>query len=339
MVATESRNLHIRSEDDAWNNLERLLTGDAHAPPEGMDLDGWPTLSVKVDDGTSVVTASLMNGLLEYQRALYRSYVIAKYDLDDLRKITEEEKADLEVRFRISAGSTGIDADLVPIIDAVSAVIRNKMEVWHLLVVSIAAGLLFTSAALFRVFMQNRRDIRLAEVASKEKKDYLDHLHYASQEDTNRLAMITDALRGSPAGAGLIEQSANANMALLDALAKTGKATYGRNVVVNGQDALELSKSRRRNAQDIELTGDYRVVLVDSTPADGFRVRLQDAATDEFISAIISDAGKYANDRDNLQKAEWSRGKLLVRCSIEGRILEGEFLDARIMSTELKHFI
>lgn len=65
--------------------------------------------------------------------------------------------------------------------------------------------------------------------------------------------------------------------------------------------------------------------------------RLQNVSTDELLSAVISDAGKYSSDRDNLQKVEWSRGKLLVKCDIEGRTLEGDLVDARIMATEVVH--
>ena len=68
-------NIVIRSEEDAYEVLRKARDGEL-GPYNSIVFDGWPTLNLylKGDKFHQSITPTVMKGLLEFQKGIYRSY-------------------------------------------------------------------------------------------------------------------------------------------------------------------------------------------------------------------------------------------------------------------------
>ncbi len=79
-----------------------------------ISFDGWPNFDVKIngDRYHSTMTSKLMQGFISYQEEVLRSYAEIRYGTSSLLRLTNEEKASLEIVFKIAQGSTEGDGNL-----------------------------------------------------------------------------------------------------------------------------------------------------------------------------------------------------------------------------------
>ena len=119
-MAVISPNFTISNENDAFTFLETLKSLDAEAINDvEVSFDGWPVLDIvlKGKDYNSTITPPIMVGLIEFQKALYRSFALAKYNSVNINKLTNAEKDELEIKVSVSQGSSIIGIDLQKILE------------------------------------------------------------------------------------------------------------------------------------------------------------------------------------------------------------------------------
>lgn len=99
----------IRSEADAYAVLEKAIK-DEIGPYASIKFEGWPTLHLyfKGHKFDQSITPTVMHGLLELQRGVYRSYASAKFG-NHSRRLTEAEKSDLEIKVDVKKGSSNFE--------------------------------------------------------------------------------------------------------------------------------------------------------------------------------------------------------------------------------------
>lgn len=88
----------IRSEEDAYEVLRRARDREL-GPYNRIIFDGWPTLNLYLQGEKfhQSITPTVMKGLLEFQKGIYRSYAAAKYD-HPAKRLSEKERDELEIR-------------------------------------------------------------------------------------------------------------------------------------------------------------------------------------------------------------------------------------------------
>ena len=99
----------IRSEEDAYQVLERAYRGKINNYAE-LKFDGWPTLNLhpKGKKFDQSITPTVMKGLIELQRGIYKSYASAGYG-NSSKRLTEIEKTELEIKVDVKKGSSSFD--------------------------------------------------------------------------------------------------------------------------------------------------------------------------------------------------------------------------------------
>lgn len=134
-------------------------------------FNGWPRFNVKIegDRYNGTMTPKLMAGLIEYQDQLLRAYAEIRHGSSSIGKLSAAEKADLEMVFAISKGSTDGEGPLDGVINRIiSALPMNKMSggnVTSLLIIMVLC------VAGYLVFTEwNQADLEKAKIASVERQ-------------------------------------------------------------------------------------------------------------------------------------------------------------------------
>lgn len=126
--------LTIRSEDDAIALLDQLNKGLTFDEPPNLVFEGWPVFTIRITgkdfDGT--VPTRIMPTLLELQKQVHRLYCQTRYDSDNIRKLTKEDRDKLELVVHHEISMSTIEKDKYDIL-AQSLEIAHKQGIQALL--------------------------------------------------------------------------------------------------------------------------------------------------------------------------------------------------------------
>lgn len=98
-----------------------------HLPTTLDGLNNFEPLHIKLIGSQfhGSLTSSVMKGLVELQEGINRSYCLAKYGSDDLRKLTDIEIKKLELVLTIEEGSTDIFGDITELINSLKELLKD----------------------------------------------------------------------------------------------------------------------------------------------------------------------------------------------------------------------
>lgn len=149
--------LSVRDCESFLDALERIESG---LEDISITFDGWPNFDVKISGEryNSTMTSKLMQGFISYQEEVLRSYAELKYGTSSLLRLTNEEKASLEIVFHIDQGSTEGDGSL----DGVANRLLDKIPFHKMTSRQIALCLALTigSVAGYFVFSEWQETVR-----------------------------------------------------------------------------------------------------------------------------------------------------------------------------------
>jgi hypothetical protein len=324
--------LVIKNENEAWEAIRQLLEGELQFKNlDGFDLKNWPKIKITVQQGESIITPSMMEGFLELQKAILRSHALLRYGAGDLRRLPDDDKDALQFEVKVTEGSSNYEIDLQALLEKIGLGLIDKMEPWHIVAVVIAMGVLYAGGSYLKTVLQHKLEKRRMEIQAQEKKDQLEHLQFTAQQETERQKLLADLVKRVPEVRAIESHAENAKNALLESVSTVPSAKID-GVAIDGETAAELMKSARRHSEEIRTSATYRVLRVDTTSPEGFRVRLQNIRTAQELTAIVPDAVRYEKQCDDIQEAEWSKGR--VKVTIEGIRRGDDISDAKIVATE-----
>jgi len=106
-------NITIRSEEDAWNHLNRAYYGEYEGRSIVFSFDGWPNFNLEVEGDRyhSTLPSSLLKSLSNYQALIGRLYSSVAYNKSG-KGLTDQDREDLELVFQIKDGCTHADANM-----------------------------------------------------------------------------------------------------------------------------------------------------------------------------------------------------------------------------------
>lgn len=333
-MAENSEPIVIVGEEEAWRLFAGLVVGREKVPSDArLEFRSWPNLNVTVDRGQAIITPSMMRGFIGLQDSIYRSHTLIRYNTNDLRKLSDDERSELEFDVRVSKGSSQYDADLWRVVEKIGLSAVDKMDPLHLTITVLGLGVLVAGGLSWKWYLQNRTEIRKAEVQSNKDKEFLQTLQFTSKEETARLKIFERAMRNSP----MLEEVSVIADEGKDALIRSMRdfdTTKVNNIEVPGGLADELMRSNRRSSEEKEIKGNFKVLRVDTTSPDGFRVRLENVVTGDQITARLRDALADEQQGKDLQRAEWS--KKPIYCEIIAHLVDDQVRSAVIGSTRLQ---
>lgn len=324
----------ISNEDDLLDLLSNIQNDQLSTEELDVKFENWPVFTMRLEgEGYhSTITPSLMKGFLEMQAAIYRSYAIARYNSPKITHLSAQEKKQLELQVKVLEGSSLFQVDFQQIIEKLSGDLVGKMESKHLMYLILGVAVIYGGHSTYNAHLEQRKEIRLAEVKSEEQRLALEQLRFSDEQETKRMEMLTDVIKESPRLKTIQQYHGDATTELLK---RSGSANVVeiQGVSLTGEDAIALTKNARKVSEEAYLDGSYRILGVDSSKPGVFKVKIRSLDTGEVFTTIASEKTLLDKHFDIIQDAEWKQQP--VRLHINARMAEGEIKSATITRAEV----
>ena len=188
--------LKITNEEDAWVLFSRLQKGDS-VELQDVEFVGWPQITIKVTSGDASISSEMMEAFLWYQDMIYRSAGLIIRGKGDLRNQSIIEKESLEIRVKVSKGSTIGEIDLTDIVKGIGSEAVGKMSSTEITFLLLAAGLLWTGQSIYKTYMNSKLKEKELEAKERERESYQTQQLEMSKEETNRAKLMASAMHKS----------------------------------------------------------------------------------------------------------------------------------------------
>lgn len=325
--------IKIDSEEEAWSILQQLLNGSLKV--ENVDdivFNDWlkNTVYIPNDRYESALSAYMMQGWVETQRALYRSYAIVANGVPDARTLTDGQREKLELIVTVRSGSSDQEAALSDIIKEVLVGAVDKMDPTTIAIVVVSLALIWAGQSVARTWISDRKEERIAETNNKSMIKALETIQTTVEGDREKSQLLQQVISQQPVLAELKKEAETSRSELI-------KHTSHVDAVINGvrltsTEAESLSKTVRKTSEEERKDGLYKILRVDTTVPDGFRVHIESVSDGETLQADVQEVMSSLNDRALIQAAEWS--KIPVQLQINARVKDGKVMDATILRAE-----
>jgi hypothetical protein len=216
---------------------------------DAISLGDWAKTIVYLPDKDihSSITPQYMEAFLEIQRYILQfSVLIATGSSTDVRYLSSDDRAKLQLNIRVSGGSAVFEADWSKKLNKWVNSMIGKMDGSQTLKLLLGVAILLSASWCFNAWLQASRDVKLEETRSKPLREALQTLQFTTKEETERFKAIMKMLEDSgvlgKAAANLVEKS---NSSLLKAASKTEQSVIN-GVPLNSSQANILRQSERK---------------------------------------------------------------------------------------------
>lgn len=313
--------IKITSEADAWKLLEQTLK---EGIPDGLFeivFDEWPVLEFKLqgEKFNSSLTVKVMEGFIDLQKNLNRTYAQIRYNKPSSRILTDVEREELEIVVRVDKGSSLFQVDLQGAAETIFKGAVAQMNGPEIVVAILGGALIWGGVTVAKAYFEHVR-----------QKKQIDTTSFLSEQETKRMQIFADAMQKHQS---LIPPYQRAEETFNKILKGASEADYfeiGGQVIP--QDVVQgLVQQTRTRSEEVQLNGIYRIQKVDSSKPEGFLIGVRSEESGLTFTAKLED--KWVHRRDAnltlLQQAEWGKEPVYLR--INGKELHGQISQAIIL--------
>ncbi|KAI5914591.1 hypothetical protein [Thauera sp. 2A1] len=307
----------ISSADQAWALLRSALDGDELPERIALVFDGWPRFHMKFSgrDWHGTVPTRVMAPLLDVQRDLYRAYANVCYGDSNLRRLRDEDRELLELVVKVNEGSSDYEAPLHEQLTELARKAIEKMDSRSLVITILGIAVVVGGVEIGKAWIAERQEAKKVEQTIE-----------LSKQETERLKVFSEAVKQQPV-LGETREDFEASQNRLLKSVKPGDEVVTKGVALHGDQVAEITQGERARAEDIDISGTFRVLANDASKGAGFRIkvsRIEDGMTFSAEVPLELDA----DAKRLIQKAEWSKGAVLVRLDISASSLRGGVMNA-----------
>jgi hypothetical protein len=342
--------VRIDNEDDAWRVLGDILNDKINADNVVLDFGDadWAKvhLNFKGKIFHQTVTASMMRGMVEYQAAFYRIAALLIKDDARTNRLTDQEKDDFELIFKVEEGSSELNAEAAEQLKGVLGKCVDKMSGKQVLTAVIVVALLFFGSPLVANYLNNdvektrietafkeetariESETKRQGIASTERRDTLQVIKDLVQENKRKTDLLEHAYKESAVARRAGELNREAVDEILRNSSKADEITI-QGVTLKQNLIREITRSQRSSSKDVIIRDQFLVVGVESEDDYSFVVRLERVSTREVIVATLEDPLLSAKHHKAIQQAEWRRRAVMVH--ISARQVGDSYKDAKIL--------
>lgn len=284
----------------------------------------------------SALNTYMMQGWQDAQRAVYRSYALVAKGTADGRVLSDLEKDNLELVIKVKSGSSDQEADLVGILKEAAVGAVEKMEPTQIAIVLIVLILTWGGQSVFRTWLNNRKEEKLAELSEGTNKQAFQTLEKALETiqsvaaDQQKSAILDKAQAQVPVVEGLRNEAEKARASIVKHASQSDAAING--ISIQAEAGQNISRESRSSAKEARKDGVYRVQKVDTQVADGFRVYVENVDNGEEFSASVQEVISSLSHREVIKEAEWS--KVPVQLQINAKVNKGKVIEAVILRAD-----
>lgn len=322
---TDVGKIDLLTESDAWVLLENALLDKIPVNTETFKLNigKWPVLHLKVNGSRfhSSVNTKMMAAFIELQNNIYRTYAKMQYDVASGRLLSNEDKFALELMVEVGPGSSEIKVSLEDLAKKIVEGAIHKMEGKHFVILGIAGILIWSSSSVIKEYISSQTEQKKIEAQIS-----------LSKEETRRLEVMKEATKVVPyVGISKMMSDEVINKILKGSL-QAESITIGGHTLDRKQVG-QLIRAERSISNEVRIDGEYRILKVDSSKSNFFKVELQDINTFRTFLAVLQDSTvTKEKNKELLQEAEWN--KKPINLAINAREVKGDITSAVILDVK-----
>nr|WP_278388434.1 hypothetical protein [Brucella intermedia] len=326
----------IETEEDAIDLFLRLQSGEKLVEPDNLRIEfgDWVNINIYLPhtpvEGS--ISPTMMKAFVELQSAINRSYKLVESRSKDLRTLSNFEKDMLEFRVVVEKGSSDYLVQLIDIMGKIGVEAVAGMSPEMKLLTILGLALIISGGFVLKSWLASRAAIRQAEIESDEVKEMLQtHKEILIAALDVKKSSVADAIQNDPILKQIEETNAEAREQLVKAVGSEGGGQM-LGTHIPSELASEITSHTRSQSQEVYLKGNYRILKVDSSIADGFTVRLVNEEDNTEISASLLDMLISADHKITIQEAEWKKTAVWLEIKakkLNSRITEAVIVDAK----------
>lgn len=311
--------LVIESEADAWQALEKAVTEGGFPEDLRIEFKGWPQLKLDFSgkDWDSTVPSRVMSPLLDVQKDINRAFTSVRYNNQNLRKLKDEDRDDLEIVVKVEKGSSLFNADLWKQFSHIADAAFGRMNGDQVVITVIGLALSIAAPVMFKAWLAYRQKER--EIQSRVE---------LSQEESERLKIFAEAIKIQPSLQMARDDAQSTSNRLLKAV-KPGDNVSIKGVSLHSEEVGEIILPERERSEDIHLEGEFYVLGNRTDKTEGFRITVRRTIDALTLNADVPIELPY-DQKQIIQKAEWSKSK--IKLWMTASILRGVISDAVVGS-------
>ncbi|MCM0083940.1 hypothetical protein L4X63_20365 [Geomonas sp. Red32] len=315
----------IRNEDDAWALLKEACSVKELSAFD-IKFDNWPVLDIKLvgDQFSSNLSTKMMEAFIELQKNINRTYARLYYNYSTARGITNEDKEQIELFVQVSPGSSEYKINLQKIVEKFVKGVAGKMTGKQATIIIVSGALMWTSHSAFKAYLESQKEMKGIEMRQ-----------LAGDQETQRMKIFADAMKHEPQVAFTKADAEEVYNKVLKA-ASTAKTLQMSGTKIKGQEAQKLARATRSVSEEVNLSGEYRVVKIDNSKSDHFEVKVNDGMEGMF-TARLDDSLIISQDEVWKILEAALRSREPVRLMIEGVKVRGEITKATITDVPVRH--
>lgn len=320
MTATE---LVIRNEEDAWRILKDACGGKLPKQISEIKFENWPIFEIKLEGEqfNSSLNTKMMEGFIELQKNINRAYADLYHNRATGQVLTEEERKSLELTVKVTPGCSDLGTILESALKELAKGVASKVDGTQVVIMVIGCALIWGGVSAWKAYLQRQkeRDISTQGAISAQ---------FASSQETERMKILADALTKEPRLKLAKEGAEEVYNKVLKGAASADEATIAGHAIKRSELKL-LVRTSRSASQVVTLNGDYRVLKVDNSNPDHFKVDLEYQDGRKFNAKLAEAFFNTPTNKQLIQNAEWERKP--IKLMVEGTELRGEITTARII--------
>jgi hypothetical protein len=323
--------IRVPSEDAAWELLAEVMDGSVTFPEAPQfDFEGWPLLDVYLPktpiEGS--ISPTMMGAFIELQKSINRAYLLVSSNTADLRALTDNERERLEIRVKVDKGSSEYSLDLTKIFESIGTEAFGKMDSVHIAITIIGVALIIGGTVAFKSWLNSKIELRKVDTDAAGRDALIELQKETLRNGTQHMRIMADAIKRQPL---LDDVEGAVEPARAQLVKSVGEEGGGRvnDVPMTAEAAREIGAQRRQQSENVKLAGTYRIIKVDTSALDGFRVTLGDDVNGVEIVATMQDALVSEAHKEAIQRAEWQKRPVYVELS--GKRLRNRIVDAIVL--------
>lgn len=312
----------ISSEDEAFlllgKALAREISDTAH-----ITFKGWPVFNLTIEGGdfNGSIPTRIMPPIMDLQKEIHRIYCRARYNTEDTKKLTSEERELLELVVSIKPGSTKFATDLF---NALNEIIKNSnMSGTQVLILLVTISTLIASSVGWKDWL-----------GAKEREHGQEATTELSQQETERLKLVTDALTRIPELKHNKEAITNFQSALSKKLKPSDQIKINGESIITGERAAEIVPAPKESAKEIRLDGKYVINEVKFPQKYGGDYRFSVTRLLDDKSFMVDAAPDILSTEQMEILKESGFSVKHVNMQINAREYRGHITDANMISIE-----
>lgn len=240
-------------------------------------------------DYHSEVPAQYLDAYHRQKRVIYQLVALIENGTADTKSLTAAQLEEYRYSVAVGEGSSVLKDNLPELLEKLFLEAVKKMSGDQVVFVIVGLAVIAACGYGWRVFLENRKEQRLEELAAGERRDAISTFTASSQAQVDKLAGVMEKMIEAGAlGHKAVEVADEINSAQLRAAAQTEEVSV-EGVLLDKGLAKELRGRSRRRAEEYKITKEMRVLDVNTADPNQTLVVIEDIESGEQHKVAFAD--------------------------------------------------